>query len=69
MQKQISDVQDVEADTRRFADLVDQLSQVEELDVELMHRLINKIIIGERSRENGRVKQKITIQYKFVGSL
>ena len=69
LQKQISDVQDVEADTRRFADLVDQLAQVDALDVELLHRLIDKIIIGERSRENGRVKQKITIQYKFVGSL
>ena len=69
LQKQISDVQDVEADTRRFADLVDQLSQVDELDAELLYRLIDKIIIGDRSRENGRVKQKITIQYKFVGSL
>ena len=30
---------------------------------------LDKIIIGDRTRENGEIKQKITIQYKFVGAL
>ena len=55
--------------TRQFADLLDQYTQVEELDTELLNRLIDKIIIGDRIRVDGEIKQKITIQYKFVGAL
>ena len=69
LQKQLSDVRNAEEGTRQFADLLDQYTQVEELNTELLNRLIDKIIIGDRTRENGEIKQKITIQYKFVGAL
>ena len=69
LQKQLSDVRNAEEGTRQFADLLDQYTQVEELNTELLNRLIDKIIIGDRIRENGEIKQKITIQYKFVGAL
>ena len=69
LQKQLSDVRNAEEGTRQFADLLDQYTQVEELDTELLNRLIDKIIIGDRTRENGEINQKITIQYKFVGAL
>ena len=69
LQKQVSDVRDVEEGTRQFADMLDRYTQVENLDTELLNRLIDKIIIGDRTRENGEINQKITIQYKFVGAL
>jgi len=62
-------MRDAEEGTRQFADLLDQYTQVEELDTELLNRLIDKIIIGDRIRVDGEIKQKITIQYKFVGAL
>ena len=69
LQKQVSDVRDVEEGTRQFADMLDRYTHVENLDTELLNRLIDKIIIGDRTRENGEINQKITIQYKFVGAL
>ena len=69
LQKQLSDVRNAEEGTRQFADLLDQYTQVEELNTELLNRLIDKIIIGDRNRVDGEIKQKITIQYKFVGVL
>ena len=69
LQKQVSDVRDVEEGTRQFADMLDRYTQVENLDTELLNRLIDKIIISDRTRENGEINQKITIQYKFVGAL
>ena len=47
LQKQLSDVRDSEEGTRQFADLLDQYTQVEELNTELLNRLIDKIITGK----------------------
>ena len=71
LQKQLSDVHDAEEGTRQFADLLDQYTQVEELNTELLNRLIDKIIIGERENRHSKknVKQKIRILFKGFGEL
>ncbi len=51
----------------RFADEVSRYESVEELDKEILNRLIDKIVVGDRVQNDGKVTQKITIYYRFVG--
>jgi len=69
LQKQLAEVRDAAEGTLRFADLLDQYTQIDVLDTEILNRLIDRIVIGDRTTENGMIMQKITIQYKFIGEL
>jgi len=42
---------------------------VQELDEVLLHRLIDKIIVGERQVVDGEKVQEVTIRYNFVGEI
>ena len=42
---------------------------VEEIDRELLMRLIDKIVVGQKHEENGAEVQDITIFYNLVGAV
>ena len=50
-----------------FIHEVKQVEDISELDAELLHRLISKITIGAKYEVDGKKKQDIVIEYKFVG--
>ena len=50
-----------------FIHEVKQVEDISELDAELLHRLISKITIGAKYEVDGKKKQNIVIEYKFVG--
>ena len=52
-----------------FADIAEQYDDITELDREILNRLISKIVVGDRIRENGRSTQKVTVYYNFLGNL
>ena len=58
-----------ETDVRAFIDELKSRGPVQQLDEVLLHRLIDKIMIGERRRENGEWVQEVTIRYNFVGEI
>lgn len=52
-----------------FADIAEQYDDITELDREILNRLIAKIVVGDRIRENGRSSQQVTVYYNFIGNL
>ena len=53
----------------RFADIAEQYDDITELDREILNRLIAKIVVGDRIRENGHSMQQVTVYYNFIGNL
>lgn len=65
--------QDVETATlnaTRFAELVESCLRIEALDARILNRLIEKIVIHQRQKdERGTLCQQIDIHYRFMGML
>ena len=38
-----------------------------ELDNEILNRLINSIVVGDRIKKDGGIEQHISINYNFIG--
>ena len=55
--------------TERFIELAEAYETVSELDAELLNRLIQTVVIGDRNKENGVTEQSIRINYKFIGEI
>ena len=55
--------------TERFIELAEAYETVSELDAELLNRLIQTVVIGDRNKENGVTEQSISINYKFIGEI
>ena len=57
-------------DAKDFADLVAQYTNITELDAELLHTLIDKIVVHEKELDNdGVVVMKVDIYYRFIGKV
>ena len=50
-------------------DNIDARAFIEELNEVLLHRLIDKVIVGERRIVDGEKIQEVTIRYNFVGEI
>ena len=55
--------------TERFIEIAEQFERLTELDDEVLNRLIQSIVIGDRIKGNGVTVQQITINYKFIGKI
>lgn len=65
----LSRVDDRSKDVWTFIEGIGQYALVEELDEAIVHRLINKIVIGQIHVENGEKVQRVKIVYNFVGEI
>lgn len=65
----IADLTAQTGNAAQFVKLVEQCADVTELDRELLHRLIDRIEIGEHRKENGVRFQEISIYFRFVGKI
>ena len=53
-----------------FIELLEEHEYISELDTELLGRFINKIVIGNKQREDdGSYHQDVTIYYNFIGNI
>ena len=51
-----------------FIEIIKSLKKIEKLDAKILKALIEKIEIGEKTKdENGEIFQAIDITYKFIG--
>ena len=50
-----------------FREIITKYANVTKLTPELLADTIDKIIVGERERVNGKWQQSIEIYYRFVG--
>ena len=56
-------------DAKAFIEELKKHGSVQDLDEVLLHRLIDKIIVGERQVVDGEKVQEVTIRYNFVGEI
>ena len=57
-------------DARDFAALVEQYTDITELDEELLHTLIDKIVVHEKELDDdGVIVMKVDIYYRFIGKV
>ncbi len=68
LENEIKDERNSEVSALNFVNLLDRFDTIEELDTEILNRLIEKITVGERTEdEDGNIHQTITIYYRFLG--
>lgn len=56
-----------EKSIERFINIIKKYEYITELDPIILNELISKIIIYDKYQENGIIKQKIEIHYRFIG--
>ena len=69
LRKQLGQQNEAEQNVMRFQNLIKEYTEVKELNSELLNRLIDKIVVSERVREETGFSQQITIYYRFIGNL
>lgn len=67
--KELQDADGDNIDAKAFIEELRKHGPVQELDEVLLHRLIDKIIVGERQIVDGEKVQEVTIRYNFVGEI
>lgn len=75
-QRRLQDLSDMmpqsdeqESDVRTFISEIRQYATITELDETVLHRLINKVLIGEVRKVDGQKVQEVKIVYNFVGEV
>ena len=58
-----------ESDIRAFIREIRRYAAIKELDETMLHRLINKVLIGEVKKVDGQKVQEVRIVYNFVGEI
>jgi uncharacterized protein YfaS (alpha-2-macroglobulin family) len=54
---------------QQFVSTIREYAEITELTAAILNTLIDKITVAEAKEVDGEMKQKITIYYKFIGSL
>lgn len=72
----ISDIEGMQEDEKVkksdisfFADLIAKYSDIREIDEEILHMLIDHVVIHEKEDQDGLILMKIEIYYRFIGCL
>ena len=67
--EQLTHSQEVDNDIREWVSLIRKCMRVKELDRELLIKLVDKIIVGQKTVVDGMERQEITIVYNLVGKI
>ena len=54
-------------DAKAFASLVEQYADITELTMELLHTLIDRVVVYEKEVVDGEVIMRVDIYYRFIG--
>ena len=55
-----------EKEVKKFLECINKYEDLKELNEEILHQLINKIVVYEREIIDGKRIQKIEIEYNFI---
>ena len=69
LKKQSLSYNSEENNVENFVKIAETYDTVDELDREMLNRLIDSIIIGDRLKYKGENMQTVTINYRFVGNI
>jgi len=69
LRKQLDGQELTERGAEQFVEIAEKYSDVDTLDKEMLNRLLDSIVVGDRMQTANGVEQKITVNYKFVGAV
>lgn len=69
LESQIATQKTTDDNISHFMNIVRIYTEIKQLDSELLNRLIDKIIVGNKVKSKKGYTQRITIYYRFVGDL
>ena len=69
LESQIATQKTTDDNISHFMNIVRIYTEIKQLDSELLNRLIDKIIVGNKKKKKKGYTQRITIYYRFVGDL
>ena len=69
LESQIATQKTTDDNISHFMNVVKRYTEVKQLDSELLNRLIDKIVVGNKVKSKKGYTQRITIYYRFVGDL
>ncbi len=65
----INEVVEEDKNIRQFTRLVERYTNIQELSIELLNSLIDRIEVGEKEIINNMVTREVKIKYKFLGAI
>jgi hypothetical protein len=65
----LNDYDQKSSNVESFTELIRQYSEITELDSELIHTLIEKIVVHEKEIVDSEEMKRIDIHYRFVGNV
>jgi len=68
-EQEIEHIKANKKDTGSFIELIKNYTKVKELDRTVLMELIDKIVIGQSKKVDGRKTIDITIYYRFIGAI
>ena len=69
LKSQAADRTDSVQGITQFMKTAEQYDEVTELDKELLNRLVDSIVVGDRIKTTGGCEQVVTVNYKFIGEI
>ncbi len=60
---------DARQGVEQFIRIADQYDEVTELDKELLNRLVESIVVGDRVKTDEGCEQTVTVNYRFIGKM
>jgi site-specific DNA recombinase len=52
-----------------FTKQIKEYTDIQVLDKQILHQLVDKVVVGQKHKENGETVQEIVIYYKFIGRI
>ena len=68
IQDKLSETDKTKKNAEDFAEIISKYVGITELDYDILHVLIDKIVVHQREEVDGKNCQKIDIYYRFIGN-
>ena len=69
IQEKLSGCKQKVRSAKAFADLVEQYTDISEITAELLHTLVDKIVVHEKEVIDGQIIMRVDIYYRFIGKV
>lgn len=69
LENTLSQAEEKQANTAKFLELVREYTDIKELTKPILNELIDKVVVHDAVKENGKRTQQVEIYYRFVGKI
>ena len=69
LEEEIKAIADTEENCEQFVENISKFAKIKELNRYILNQVIDKIYVYDKEEDDGEIKQKVEIHYKFIGKL